>query len=404
MNGLPISSITAYPLRIPRDYQSARGGAGSPAALTPGAALPGKDTRYALASTYGTVYSNSIETTLVKIVAEDGTIGWGEAQAPVLPEVTAEIIRTLFTPLLLGQSVEPLRIRELLYNAMRVRGHSGGFYIDALSAIDCALWDIIGKQAQLPLYRLLGGPVHEMVPLYISGLTGETLEQQMACAQRYVGQGYTRFKIFLANSTVECLLLIEHLRKEFGDAIELFVDALWRLEEHTALAFAQALCNWHVAWLESPLAPEDLISHQRLAERSPIPIAVGECYRTRHECLPWLQARAAHLLQPDIGRSGISEGLAIASLANAYNIPISIHLSIALGPQIAAAIHSAAAMPNLRYCELNPRVLNTAATYFDMGGIEQTPNGFRLPASAGLGVAPKADILEQFLSIRFRAS
>ncbi len=385
-----IASVAAFPIHLPRDLRSAQGGAGSPAQRRGQTAA-----RYALASTYGTVYSGSIETTLVKVITSDGLIGWGEAQAPVLPGVTAEIVNSLFAPLLQGYSTSPLAVRQMLYNAMRVRGHNGGFYVDALSAVDCALWDILGLQASMPVYRLLGGAVHQPVPVYISGLTGSNLAEKLDTARRHVKNGFTRFKIFLSDSTAECLDLIAALRKEFGAEISIFVDALWRLEEHSALAFANKLAALHVEWLESPLPPEDREAHVRLAMRSPIAIAAGECYRTREECLPWLQSRALHLLQPDIGRSGITEGLAIASLAATFQTPVSIHLSIALGPQIASALHAAAAMPNLRYCEINPQILEAAQSCFELNGYELTPAGFQLPNSPGLGITPKQEFINR---------
>lgn len=351
---------------------------------------------YSIPRTYNTIYSSCLETTIVKVTAEDGTVGWGEAQAPVLPEVAETIINRLFAPLLCGGTIAPLAVQQTLYEAMRARGHFGGFYVDAMSAIDCALWDIAGKRAGVPVYHLLGGPVREKIPVYISGLVGQSIEQQLADARQYVSAGYRSFKVFAPGPADQCVELVRRLREEFHDSIEIFVDALWRLDEHGALQLAESLATHGVGWLESPLAPEDIEGHRRLAERSPVPIAAGECYRTRFECLPWLKRRAVHFLQPDIGRSGISEGLAIASLAAAFSTPVSIHLSIALGPQIAAAVHAAAAMPNLRYCELNPHVLKVAATGWELAGYP-TADGFSLPVSPGLGAEPKPEFIDQFL-------
>lgn len=386
-----ITDVQAYALRIPRNYALAQGSAGSPAALD-----TSSEAIYSLAKTYGTVYSNAIESMLVKITAEDGVIGWGEAQAPVAPSVTQTLVRQLIAPLLIGRVGEPVATRRMLYDAMRVRGHSGGFYIDALSAIDCALWDMAGKRHNVPVYRMLGGPLQKTVPVYISGLVGQTLEQRLADAHTYVNCGYRAFKIFMSETADSCVELVQHLRREFGNSIELFVDALWRLDEHTALKLACSLADLNVGWLESPLPPEDFAGHIRLAERSPIPIAAGECYRTRYEILPWLQQRALHYLQPDIGRSGVTEGMAIASLAETFNTPVTIHLSIALGPQIAAAIHASAAMPNLRYCEYNPHVLRAAETVCDMSGYSVSTDGFSLPDSPGFGIEPNQDRLDRF--------
>ncbi len=154
-----VAKIDTFAVRIPRDSLAAQGGAGSPAALQSSVR------RYSLARTYGTVYSRDIETLVVKLTTDDGAVGWGEAQAPVAPEVVQEIIHLLLAPLLLGEICgSPLAVRQMLYEAMRVRGHFGGFYVDAVSAIDIALWDLAGKAAGVPVFRLLGGPVKVALP------------------------------------------------------------------------------------------------------------------------------------------------------------------------------------------------------------------------------------------------
>ena len=167
-----LDSITTFAVRIPREQLSARGGAGSPASLK------GSAGDYRIAEHYPTVYSRNLETLLVKIITSEGFTGWGEAQAPVVPEAAQQIVNVLLAPLLLAvDASSPLHIREMLYNAMRVRGHFGGFYIDAISAVDCALWDIAGKRCGLPVYKMLGGPVQSALPVYISGLEGQTVEE-----------------------------------------------------------------------------------------------------------------------------------------------------------------------------------------------------------------------------------
>jgi galactonate dehydratase len=273
----------------------------------------------------------------------------------------------------------------MLYDAMRVRGHSGGFYIDALSSIDCALWDILGKRCGHPIYRLLGGPVHECLPIYISGLPGKTIEEQLAKAEGYVQAGVRAFKVFMTAKPSDCLSLVEGLRRRFSDAIEIFVDALWRLDVTAAIRFAKALAAYEVGWLEAPLIPEDVEGHRRLAQHSPIRIALGESYRTTHEILPFLEARAVQVLQPDLGRSGITEGMRIASLSASFHVSIAPHVSISLGPQIATAIHCAAAWPNLMYVECNPSVFQIA-NRFQTSSFLLSDGMLSLPIGPGLGV------------------
>jgi D-galactarolactone cycloisomerase len=390
LSGSRIKKLESWSVCIPRDYALDRGGAGSPSNVIDAGC------KYSRAENYGTIYSRFIETTLVKVTTDDGIVGWGEAQAPVAPEIAQSVITHLLGPLLLGQDISsPVRVQNMLYDAMRVRGHSGGFYIDAVSAVDCALWDILGKRCGQPVYHLLGGPVRERLPLYISGLPGKTAEEQMAKADEYVQAGVRAFKVFMTGKPSDCLVLVESLRRRYSDAIEIFVDALWRLDATAAIRFARALATYEVGWLEAPLIPEDVEGHRRLAEHSPIRIALGESYRTAHEILPFLEARAVQVLQPDLGRSGITEGMKIASLSTAFHVSIAPHVSIGLGPQIATAIHCASSWPNLMYVECNPSVFQIADR-FQTSSFKLSDGMLSLPIDPGLGVEPIEGALEEY--------
>lgn len=372
-------SVESYAVSIPRAALENVGGAGSPAMLVNPSA------RYSRATTYGTVYSSRFETTLVKITADDGTCGWGESQAPVLPEVTKSIIDGLMASLIMeADDISPLPIRESLYTAMRVRGHTGGFYIDALSAVDCALWDIAGKRANTSVCRMLGGPVRTDLPVYISGLVGDSIADRIEYFHDAVRNGANAFKVFMSSSSEECLELVKKMRGAASD-IRIFVDALWRMRLPEALKFAMSLEASDVSWLESPLVPEDVNGLQQLARRSSIAIAAGETYRTATEVLPFLQCRAVEYLQPDIGRSGISEGMELAALARAFHTRLAPHISIGLGPQIASALHVAACWPHLEIVECNPQVYQLANEFLQ-SPLQFTPYRVSVPSGAGLGI------------------
>jgi galactonate dehydratase len=355
------------------------GGAGSPVEVKDPAV------RYSIASTYGTVYGRQLEAMLVKITTSDGVYGWGEAQAPVLPEVTRVIVDELLSPLLLSsERTSPIAVRDFLYSAMRVRGHTGGFYIDALSAVDCALWDIAGKLCGQPVCRLLGGPFLQALPTYVSGLRGRTPEEQLDSFERHLAEGATAVKIFLSSTIEACLQLVDEMRKR-APSIGIFVDALWRLQVTQAIEFAGQLAARGIGWLEAPLSPEDLDGHRRLARRSQVRIALGESYRTGNEVLPFLRARAMEVLQPDIGRSGITEGMHLASLAKEFHTGMAPHISLGLGPQIAAALQSAACWPHLEIVECNPDVYALANRLLKEP-LRFTPQSIEVPEGPGLGI------------------
>ncbi len=381
MTGGSIARVEAFALRLPRDTAETTGTAGSPARLAPASA-----SRYRWASTYPTVYPDDLETMLVRVETADGVVGWGEAQAPVGPEIPRTIVDVLLGPLALGEdALAPERLWRRLYSAMRVRGHTGGFLLDAIAAIDIAVWDICGKVARQPVARLLGGPCQDPIPCYVSGLHGASVDARVGEAVRLVGLGARAFKLFLSDSEAECLDTVQALRAAVGPEIRLAVDALWRLDEARAVRFAQTLAQSDVLWLEAPLAPEDVNGHARLARRSPVAIALGECYRTRFEILPFFERGAIGVLQPDLGRSGITEARKLAVLADTHHVPVAPHVSIGLGPQIAAAAHVAAATPNFLLFECNPRVFELSAR-LARGALAWSVASVQIPQDPGLGV------------------
>jgi D-galactarolactone cycloisomerase len=361
---MKICDVQAYTVKIPRNIQGALGTAGSPALLTDieSGKVPGLPSfTYKWADINQTIYSTRIETTLVRVETDSGIVGWGESQSPVAPEITRIIIESLLRPIIIGEDAQaPEILWSRMYQAMRVRGHTGSFLRDAIAGIDIALWDICGKAWGQPVCRLFGGAPHLEMPSYISGLEGQDLESRVSYARSQVAAGARRFKVFLDTTQRECLQLIDRLRDECAEEIEIYVDALWRLAPKSALGFARQLEARRVGWLEAPLKPEDVRGHGRQAANSPIPIAIGESYRTRYELLPFFEAGGVDILQPDIGRSGLSEGGKLAILADTFHVPIAPHISIGLGPQIAAALHLIAACVNLQAIECNPQVYAVA--------------------------------------------
>jgi D-galactarolactone cycloisomerase len=393
---MKICDVNAYTVKIPRDIQGALGTAGSPAPLTD-VGVPSFS--YKWAKVNQTLYSTKIETTLVKVETDTGIVGWGESQSPVAPEITRTIIQSLLGPIIIGEDAQaPEILWSRMYQAMRVRGHTGSFLLDAIAGIDIALWDICGKACGQPVCRLFGGSPHLEMPCYISGLEGVDLDSRIAYAHSQVACGASRFKVFLDRTQGECLRLIDRLRDECSEEIEIYVDALWRLTPKSALGFARQLEQRRVGWLEAPLQPEDVRGHGRLAADSPIPIAIGESYRTRYEVLPFFEVGGVDILQPDIGRSGLSEGRKLSVLADTFHTPVAPHISIGLGPQIAAALHLSAACVNLRAVECNPQVY-VVANQFLSEPLSFTGSTVSAPCDgAGLGIEVNEQALRQHMA------
>jgi galactonate dehydratase len=370
-----ITSLTAFPVRLPRDAAAAKGTAGSPTALCGSGG-------YRWSTAYPVLYSVNFETALVRVELSNGLVGWGEAQAPLVPEVACTIAEHLLRPAVVGEEFDgsPGRIAELwerMYATMRVRGHSGGFMLDAMSGVDIALWDLAGKLTDKPVAHLLAAAPNQSVPAYLSGTSGATVAERAAFAARHAAEGFSLVKLYYETEWRDLLAVADALPA----GMQFAVDSLWHLPPADAIAMAKELDARSARWLECPLYPEDVAGHAALAAAITTPLALGESYRTLAELQPFLSI--AKILQPDLGRVGITGFMKIAAAFPGSVVP---HLSIAMGPQVAAAIHVAAAAANCSLCEYNPNVLATANAFLaeplQCGG-----GRYAVPAAPGLGVA-----------------
>jgi len=372
---MKISRIDCFPLKI----------------TTPQAYLGGEvkasDSDYYYRPEYRCVYSRKMETCLVKITTDSGHVGWGEALAPVVPQVIAELITQLFAPLLTGQSPFASQVLNArMYDAMRDRGHITGYHIDALAAVDIALWDLKGQILNQPVYQLLGGAFREQIPCYVSGLPEPDLPARCALALRWQQKGFNAIKLALGYGVQQDIENVRAIRDALGPQASLFLDAHWNYSVAQAAELANALHPLGVGFLEAPLLPEDIAGHRELRAKSPLPIALGETERTRYQFRPFIEQRAMDIVQPDVGRTGITELMHIASLAQTWNLQVAPHLSVGLGPCIAASIHVAAALPNLFMLEYQPPVFELANQLLDTPLMCEAGH-YALPQGAGLGIA-----------------
>jgi L-alanine-DL-glutamate epimerase-like enolase superfamily enzyme len=372
---MTITAIEAIPVRIRRDEAYL-------GALPSGASTE----NYFLRPPYRALYSAYFETSFVKITTSDGLIGWGEALAPVSPDTVCTIINQLLAPVLRGR--DPLAgdvLWNVMYDLMRERGHYGGFMLDAISACDIALWDLRGKLLNQPVYMLAGGAYRETIPCYISGLPRPNDKERVALALEWMARGFQDFKLAAGYGVEADAASIGALRAALGEKSRLLLDAHWVYTLDESVQLAKKLEALNAAVLEAPINPEDIDAHVLLAQASAVPIAIGETERTRYQFKPWLVRRAADLLQPDVGRTGISELLKIAHMAEAFNIPVAPHLSVGLGICIAASIHVAAAIPNLYLLEYQPPVFELANSLLVSPLVCQAGQ-YHLPEGVGLGV------------------
>jgi L-alanine-DL-glutamate epimerase-like enolase superfamily enzyme len=309
----------------------------------------------------------------------------------------------LLWPLLKGESaVEPERVSETLRQSTFWQGR-GGSVEHAISGLDIALWDIMGKACGQPISRLLGGNYRRRIKPYGSMLFDEPgpLRQRL---EETVARGFRAIKLgwrpFGRRDSKFDELLVRTARETVGDSVELMVDAggseqFWPHGLNWARRTADMLAAYDIVWFEEPLPPDDLEGYIELTRVSPVPIATGEVLTRRQSFQPWLERRAVDIIQPDTTKNGgLSESRRIAWSAYDHNIQMVSHgWNTAVG--LAADLQLAAAMPVARYVEyltpcayiedltVDPFVLD------DEGYLE-------IPDRPGLGIEIDREKLEKY--------
>nr|WP_255587178.1 mandelate racemase/muconate lactonizing enzyme family protein [Hephaestia mangrovi] len=347
---------------------------------------------YVVRSGNGTIYPTVDRSVVVRLTAEDGTIGWGETYGICAPKATCEIINDLLAPVLVGQPVDDAAvipvIWESLYGLMRVRGCSGGFYGDALAALDIALWDLLGRHVGQPVAVLLGDRRRETIPGYVSGLPAATPAARVALAQRFRSEGHDAFKFAAVVSHGGIVEECAALRAAIGPDAALMVDLHWKFDPADALALARALAPYDLSFIEAPVKPEDVAGLTDVARASPIPVAAGEEWHNLHEARLRLPGAALRYVQPEMGHTGITQFCRIAALAAEVGASLAPHATIGTGIFLAASLHASQTIDRLWRHEwqhsvfsANLRLLETDMAYDN--------NAYRVPTGPGLGIAPK---------------
>ncbi len=253
-----------------------------------------------------------------------------------------ELLETYLTPLVVG--ADPADVERIWARGwweLHALG-SGGMTRFALAAVDIALWDILGKQAGVPLFRLLGG-ARERVPAYGSvinmHLDGEPLLAQM---RDLVSQGYRGVKMKVGRENpAEDVERVSGARRVLGPGVPLMLDVNQKWTVGEAIRRAAQLRPFDPYWLEEPILADDRVGHARVREATGIPIAVGETLYTRYEFADYIRAGAVDIVQADITRvGGFTEWRKIARMAESFNLPAAPHFMMEL------SVHALCAVPN----------------------------------------------------------
>jgi L-alanine-DL-glutamate epimerase-like enolase superfamily enzyme len=348
----------------------------------------------------GTIYPTVDRSVVVRVTTDDGAVGWGETYGICAPRATCEIINDLLAPVLRGRDPEDVEaVWGELYGLMRVRGCTGGFHVDAIAALDIALWDLRAQGRGLPLGELLGPARHRGIPCYLSGLPAATLAQRVQLALEWQRAGLNAFKFAAVVSHEGIAAEFAALRQALGDEADIMVDLHWKFSADEAVALAAQLAPYTPYFLEAPVKPEDIAGLADVCRASAVPIAGGEEWYTEYEAGFRLDSANVALVQPEMGHTGVTQFLRIAALADRHGARVAPHATIGTGIFLAASLHASTTLRNLWKHEWQHSIFerNLALLETDMA----CRDGMYLPPSApGLGVRPNARFWEHAELVR----
>ena len=341
--------------------------------------------------------------TLLAVHTDEGITGYGSVSTD--DHLTRAAVDVLSPQWMNENALEPERVSEKLHQATFWLGR-GGAVTHAISGIDIALWDILGKATGQPIGRLLGGIYRSQVRPYASLLADHPgpMAEEIAEVR---GRGFQAFKIgwgsFGRHGHGTDEAIVAAAREAAGSAAMLMVDAggsdaSWPHGYKWALRTSRMLADYDVNWFEEPLRPDAIQDYVSLRNIAPIPIAGGEVLTRRQSFEPWLQRSAVDIIQPDVTKvGGLSEARRIGWLADTYGVRLIPHgWNTAIG--LAADLHLGAALPStdlVEYMTGSPYIDGIGATWeLDVHGRLAVPEG------PGLGVDLDMDLLGRYTDTR----
>ncbi|MCL6547510.1 MAG: mandelate racemase/muconate lactonizing enzyme family protein [Alicyclobacillus sp.] len=346
------------------------------------------------------------DTLIVRVSTDDGYSGIGEVDSS--PEVARAAVDARFSHtlanglrnLLLGEDpFDVERIWHKMYAGTLYFGRSGPA-LHAMSGIDIALWDIIGKACGRPVCRMLGGAFREQILAYASALMPDTAAEAARMAESFAVQGYRAMKFgwgTLGRSERDDIERIRAIRSVLSPDVKLMIDAGHAYDRRTAIRMAHHLAELGVHWLEEPLPPHDLRGYRDLAAAQPgLYIAAGEQAAGRREFQAWMDEADIDIVQPDLARcGGFTEARKIAYMALDRNRLVAPH-AFKTGILLSASVHFAASIPNGHMVEYTQSAspLARALVHTDL----QFHDGYlRVPQTPGLGVELDDSVVQRYL-------
>ena len=354
---------------------------------------------------------------LVEVETDDGITGWGECFGPGnIALANKYIVEKVIQPLIKGD--DPLKkeyIWHKVYNLLRDSGQKG-MPIQALSGIDIALWDILAKKSNLPLYQLLGGKTNDKIPVYGYGMMLQKKTVQELCelfkneANQIKEKNFKAMKMKIGMGPKEDLKLVSAVRDTIGSEFKLMVDANHAYNKNDALYVGKGLDEMNIYWFEEPVAPEDYDGYKELKEKLKTNIAGGEAEFTKYGWNQLIKNNCIDIAQPEVcGLGGITEYLKVSALAQSNFIPIVNHvwgsaLSVAVNlhllttlPDMPGGLFPTKSMLEFDTTEKNIFITDLAEEKFSILDQVKNKNGFASPLeNIGIGINPNKDFIKKY--------
>ena len=294
--------------------------------------------------------------TFVKVETDSGLYGLGEVRLNNRTNALLGYLGEAVPRYAIGR--DPFEIEDLVAKmTIADFGRMGEVTMSAVSILEMACWDIIGKSVGLPCYRLMGGAVRDRIKAYANGwyTVERTPEMFHAAALRVVERGYLALKLdpfgagryeLSLDEQARVVDLVAAVRDAIGPECDIMLEMHGRFNPATAILMANKLEKFRLAWVEEPVPPENLPELKRVAERISIPVATGERLHTMNEFRPLLDLYAVDIIQPDLTHfGGLTQTRRLAAWADVYNVLVAPH-NVGGPVSTAAALHVAASTPN----------------------------------------------------------
>ena len=331
----------------------------------------------------------------LRLTTDTGLTGLGEASLEWQEKTVETLIQEWVEERVIG--ADPFDIEKLIGGLIRDQYQGGSTVLTAISGVELACWDLIGKACGQPVYKLLGGRARERLPAYANGWYGgaRTPDDYAAKAREVVARGYRAMKFdpfgvawkqMTGEQMEHAEQIVAAVRDAVGDDVELMIEVHGRLSAGAAIQMGRRLAPYLPAWYEEPVAPLSLELHREVKAELPFPIAAGERLYTLEEFARLISLRGCDVVQPDLAHcGGLSIGKKIAALAQANDIVVAPHCSI--GPvALAAAVHFGWSTPNVLIQENFADYDVPWRTELVRGGAVVRNGEFAIPDGPGLGV------------------